>query len=424
MARPERIRFTLLAQLLLGGLLVFPVSADEKTDVRLKAFGTYNKLPDDDLQREYNGSPAWDGNLDLRIMLREEKGNWAVLADHTTIALAGDTYEFDAFSRVGGGRGALDQTPTDDERRALDLTWTLDKDDEHRVYHRFDRLALQYQGDNWRMTLGRQALSWGSGKVFNPMDLFAPFAPTTVDRDYKQGEDLLELDRLLQGGGDVQLLAVFRRDADGSRDLDSGSFGAKWRSYIGSHELELAAGRHYQDDVYALSYKMPLGGALLQTDWITTRLDDGGDWKLSGVANLDYSFELAGRSTYLFVEYFRNGFGRNQSPVDLTALPDYLVSRLQRGEVFSLMKDYAAVGGSYQWHPLLSQNLTWLWNLHDGSGLLQTNIAWEPGDQQRLEAGLTLTSGERGEEYGRLDLGNGFTTGGGSRLFLRWLYFW
>ncbi len=88
------------------------------------------------------------------------------------------------------------------------------------------------------------------------------------------------------------------------------------------------------------------------------------------------------------------------------------------------MKDYLAAGGSYQWHPLITQSTTLLWNLHDNSSLLQSNLSFEPSDQQRLEAGLTLTVGERGEEYGRIDLAEGLTSGGGGRFFLRWLYFW
>lgn len=387
-------------------------------DARLKAFGTVNDLPGSDIQRDATGNPALDGNLDLRLLLRREWSGWEFIVDHTTIALAGDTFEFSESNR-----GAVDQTPTDDERRALELTWSLDRGNRHRVYHRFDRLAVRYRGNDWSLTLGREAVSWGSGKVFNPLDLFAPFAPTTVDRDYKNGEDLALYDRRLDGG-DLQLLGVFRRDGEGGRDSDENSYGGKWRHFLGDSELELALARHFRDDVAALTYRQPLGGALFQTDWVFTRLDQEDDTKLSVVANLDYSFSLFQRTTYVFAEYFRNGFGDDSSPVDLASLSPALLERLQRGEVFTLMKDYAAVGASYQWHPLLVQDLVWFANLEDGSSLLQTNIAFEPGDRQRLEAGVTLTVGDRGDEYGRIDVGDGFTTGGGSRIFARWTYFW
>ncbi len=388
-------------------------------DVRLNAFGTVNDLPNSDLQRDATGNPATDGNLDLRLLYRRELSNWELIVDHSTIGLAGDGFEFNESGRFG----ALDQTPTDDDFRALELTWTLERDDRYRVYHRFDRLAVRYRADDWNFTLGREAVSWGSGKVFNPLDLFAPFAPTTVDRDYKPGQDLAMFDRRL-ANGDIQLLGVFRRDGEGGRDTDENSYGGKWHRFLGGSEIEVSLARHFRDDVGALSLRHPLGGALIQGDAVWTRLDEEDDTKFSLVVNMDYSFTLAERTTYVFAEYFHNGFGRDDKPVDLARLSNALVDRLQRGEIFTLMKDYFAVGGSYQWHPLLVQNLTGFVNLEDGSGLLQTNFAYEPGDQQRLEAGLTLTRGDRGDEYGRIELGDGFTTGGGSRIFVRWTYFW
>ena len=393
-------------------------AAADSFDVRLKAFGTVNDLPGSDIQAEATGSPAVDGNLDMRLLFRRQFDGWEAIIDHSTIGLAGDAFEFSE-----NNRGAIDQTPTGDDFRALELTWTLDSGDRHRVFHRFDRLALRYSAERWNLTLGREAVSWGSGKVFNPLDLFAPFAPTTVDRDYKPGQDLLKLDRRL-ARGDLQVLGVFRRDGEGGRDHDENSYGGRWHQFVGGSELDLALVRHFGDDVGAISFRHPLGGALLQTDWVVTRLDDESDTVWSGVVNLDYSFSLFERTTYLFAEYFRNGFGRNNKPVDLARLPPELTERLQRGEVFTLMTDYLAAGGSYQWHPLLMQDLTYLTNLEDGSGLLQTNLAYEPGDHQRLEAGLTLTHGSRGDEYGRIDVGDGFTTGGGSRIFVRWTYFW
>jgi hypothetical protein len=389
-------------------------------DARLKAFATLNELPDDDIQRAETGNPAYDGNLDLRLLFRDQLGPWELIADHTTIGLAGDTYEFNNAR----ARGAVDQTPTDDDRRALDLTWTLQREDDYRLYHRFDRLALRYQTATLRVTVGREAVSWGSGKAFNPMDVFAPFAPTTVDRDYKAGDDMVVVEKLLDSGGDLQGLAVFRRGESGDRGSEENSVGAKWRTFLGDQELELAVGKHYEDHIAAVSYRLPIGGALLQTDWIATDLDAEGEVKVSGVVNVDYSFGLDDRTAYVFAEYYRNGFGRNNSPVDLLQLPEYLTARVQRGEVFSLMKDYMAFGGFYQWHALLTQGATLLWNMHDDSTLLQTNLAYEPSDNQRLEAGLTVTTGGRGDEYGRIEVVNGLTTGGGSRLFLRWVYFW
>jgi hypothetical protein len=105
-------------------------------------------------------------------------------------------------------------------------------------------------------------------------------------------------------------------------------------------------------------------------------------------------------------------------------LPRPLQSRLVRGEVFNMMRDYAAVGIAVPWHPLVNQSLTLLLNLHDASSLVQTSVSYEPGDHQRLQLGLIKPLGRAGDEFGGIPvLGGSLTSGGGARVFFRWLYY-
>jgi hypothetical protein len=168
-------------------------------------------------------------------------------------------------------------------------------------------------------------------------------------------------------------------------------------------------------------------GALLRSDVVATRLE-GGDWKFSFVLNADYSLQLAGRSTYVLAEYFHNGFGVSQLPQSALMLPAPLVERLGRGELFNLMRDYLALGATHEWHPLWNQNLTLIGNLGDGSVLLQTQMTYEPGDHQRLQVGVVVPLGSAGDEFGGVPIttdlqGEQVTSGGGSRGYLRWVYY-
>ena len=38
--------------------------------------------------------------------------------------------------------------------------------------------------------VGRQAVTWGNGLIFNPMDLFNPFSPVDIERDYKDFNEI------------------------------------------------------------------------------------------------------------------------------------------------------------------------------------------------------------------------------------------
>ncbi len=419
---------TLLAAAALAGLWSVPAGGaldGVDLDARIKAFATLSLLPGDDLQRSVSGTPAFDDNLDLRLMFSGGEGAWSWQADLTTTLVQGDSLTLPVFDTP------LDQTALNDDRRALDLAWTLDSGPNHQFVQRFDRLAVRYRRGPWRVTAGRQAVSWGNGLVFQPLDLFNPFAPTTVDQDYKTGDDIVLLERALRAGGSVQALAVLRRDDHGDLSADADSFGAKWHRFAGRGELELLAARHYQDNVFAAALRFPVGGALVRTDLVTTRLHTDGDWVFSAVINADYSLLAGGRNVYLFGEYFHNGYGVRQLPRSPLDYPEPLALRLARGEVFNLMRDYLAVGGSIEWHPLWSQSATLIGNLHDGSTLLQTQVGHDPGDHQRLELGVVVPLGSAGDEFGGVptgipmqDGGDGvLTAGGGTRLYLRWAYF-
>jgi hypothetical protein len=133
---------------------------------------------------------------------------------------------------------------------------------------------------------------------------------------------------------------------------------------------------------------------------------------------------VGGELVYLFAEYYRNGFGVSEMPGSIALLPEPLQTRLVRGEVFNVMRDYGALGVSVPWHPLVNQSLTLLVNLNDSSSLVQTSVSYEPGDHQRLQMGLVLPLGRAGDEFGGIPvIGSAVTSGGGARLFFRWLYY-
>ncbi len=390
-------------------------------DARARVFGNAESLPEDDVQRSIDGTPVYEASADLRVMFRDEHDGWHLNAALTTLYEVGDQFAF-----ISNPQDTLDQTPRNDRLRFMDLTWTLEDGPRHENIQRFDRLAVEYRAEHWGMTVGRDAISWGSGIVFQPLDIFAPFAPTTVDRDYKPGEDLVKFDGVTERGSDWQLLGVFRRTFEGERTTSVDSFGGKWHSLIGDYEVEILGAKHYRDRVAGLSVKRAVFGAVLRTDWLLTDLDEGG-YKTSGVVNLDYSFVWLDRNWYVFGEYFHSGFGVNHQPVDLTKLPKALTERLARGELFTLMQDYTAIGTRVEWHPLVTQSLTLITNLHDGSNLVQTQFAYEPTDAQHVDAGYVRNLGGTGKEYGAIELpppAAAFTTGGGSQWYLRWTYYW
>ena len=401
--------------ILLAAFLGFYANTAE-FDARLKWFTTLSALPPDDVRRTLTHTPTLDHSADIRLMFKHQGGPWSFEVDHATTWVQGDSYG------VGGlTQGSLDRAPDSDAARLMSLTWDLDEGRSHRAFHRLDRFAMSYRNNGWGVTVGRQAVSWGSGRVFQPLDLFNPFGPTAVDRDYKPGDDVILVERLFPNGSDLQLLTVGRR-RDGSVRGDESSYALKWHGYMGESEVELLGARHIGDDILGLMLRVPVGPALIRSDIAASRVGES-DWYVSAIVNADYSFSVGDRSAYVFGEYFHNAFGVDRLDPAGVQLPSELADRVARGELFNVMQDYLALGLQYQWHPILGQTATLITNLHDKSHILQTQVDFNPGDHSRLQIGVVASIGESGEEFGGLPVLPDLTVGGGVSGFMRWVYY-
>ena len=179
-------------------LLAGTVAAD---DSRLEV-GGHTKLnvvgqtyPSDSVFRNQFGSHTEDVIGDLRINASFREAGFTATANYQLIGLYGDRF------RV-----------PDDSRRYLDLTSVISEGDSTALVHRLDRLWLGYTSEKLVVRAGRQALSWGNGLFYAPMDLVNPFDPATVDTEYKAGDDLIYAQYLTDSGADVQAVHVLRRD--------------------------------------------------------------------------------------------------------------------------------------------------------------------------------------------------------------------
>ena len=401
-----------------------PMAQPMQFDARLKGFALAADVPGSDWQLSEVANPTTDASGDLRIMLNKTVGPLQFQLHHSTALQAGDAVQW--------GQAAIaqiDQLAVSDNVRLLDMTWQTDSGARHQWSHRIDRLSAQWRQDNWSVTLGRQAVSWGSGIVFQPLDPFNPFAPTAVDRDYKNGDDLVLGEALLPNGHDLQVLHVIRRDPQQHIREHVSSTAAKWHGYVLNSEFELIVANHYDQNFVGLSVRQPVGPAVIRTDLAWREgLVSGDRWRLLGIVNADVAFPIRDRMAYVFAEYFHNDFGMQHMPTVGEALPRQLQTALLRGEVFNLMRDYLALGASYQWHPLVTQSLSVINNLSDGSALLQGQVSVDAAQNQQLQFGYIGGYADAGDEFAPLPAaispqGEILTQGGSDRYYLRWAWY-
>lgn len=277
---------------------------------------------------------------------------------------------------------------------------------------RLDRLWLGYTGQQLVFRFGRQALTWGSGQVFHPMDIFDPFSPTTTDTDYKRGTDMVYGQWLFDDGSDVQGILVPRRAAGNEQAIEQRSSAAVHWHRVGERvQSNALLAQDYGDTVLGASLSGPVGGATWSLEAVPTvehrEAERHGRVAVSFDAVLSNAFMLRSRNATGFVEYYRNGFGVSGRGYTLRDLPVDLQWRLDRGQVFNTGRNYLAVGGTLEWTPLVEIAPTIITNLRDRSAMALVTVTDSLRQNTDLILGVQVPVGPSGSEFGGLETAPG-----------------
>ncbi|TXS94216.1 hypothetical protein FV139_11520 [Parahaliea maris] len=404
--------------LLTMGLLVAQASwADipglQGGHLKTQLFGSH--YPGDSLLRQAYGPESVDAGAEFRLRFAGRRGAWDVQADYQLLGRWGDTVNTPAALQDT----AVPSTLPDDERRWWQLTDTLSDGSRHAVAQRLDRLSVGYTGERVVWRFGRQAISWGNGLIFNPVDVFNPFDPAAVDTEYKVGDDMLSGQYLLDSGSDWQLVRVERRDGAGDVNSDVSSSALKFHGFALEREYDLLVAEHYGDTMLAIGGSTNLGDAVLRGDVVSTDSADG--WVTSAVLDWTWSWVWGGHNVSAVAEYYFNGFGLREGDYSLTGLaPDTALGmRLARGDLFAIGRHYLASSLQVELTPLLHLQPALYANVGDGSGLAQVVLNWDMAQDWQLLAALNVPLGPSGTEYGGLEVSPAGTLATGPGLFLQ-----
>jgi len=258
-----------------------------------------------------------------------------------------------------------------DDRRLFDLTSTLHDDSENAIVHRLDRFWVGYTGDKMVVRFGRQALSWGNGLFFTPMDLVNPFDPTAIDTEYKTGDDMMYLQYLRDNGDDVQSAFVFRRDPlSGDVEADKATVSLKYHGFAGEAEYDLLVAENYDNTVIGVGGARSVGGAILRGDVVVT--DAPTDTTVEVVTNVSYSWTWGGKNVSGMAEYYYDGDDGH----------------------------YAAGSLMIEMSPLWTLTPTLISNIEDPSALLQIVTGYSLSDNMTFLGSLNVPLGADGTEFG------------------------
>ena len=350
------------------------------------------------------GDATTNHGADVRLNFKWRYGGWNGRADYQFIGLKGDA--FDIFRAVPQEKLFFASRVPTDKRRLFDLTDVITDGGNYAVVQRLDRLWLGHTGGDTTVRFGRQAISWGNGLIYTPMDFFNPFDPAAVDKEYKPGDDMLYGQYALAGGDDIQAVMVFRRSLETAEaEADKSTAAIKYHGLEATSEFDLLVAQHYADTVLAAGGNRELGDAVWRGDAVVTRTDD--DTVLQLVTSLTRSWTAKNKNVSGIVEYFYNGFGQSDGDYSAEALamnPD-LVRRIARGELFTLARHYIAASATVEITPLLVVTPALFLNLSDGSALVQTVLQHDLRQDLVLLGSLNIPVGPEGTEFGGIESG-------------------
>lgn len=323
-----------------------------------------------------NASSEQSGDFRLNLSLRES--NWALVSQYQILS-----------SKI----------VINDSNRLMDLTSEIHSSETISAAHRFDRLHLTYTSEQIVFRLGRQAVSWGNGLFYNPMDFFNPFDPASIDREYKTGDDMLYAQVSFDNGNDLQAVWVGRRDNNGDSSSEVSSLAARYHIFLEDYEIDFLLAEHFDNQLIGIGGVVNVGGAIWRGDMVSTEIDSR--HYSSGVLNASYSWMAWGHNMSGMIEYYRNGFGIENGDYSLPSLSQSpeLLSRLDRGELFTLGRHYLSVAATVELTPLWLFTPTLFTNLDDDSRFLQLISQHDLQQNLQLLIAISLPHGSADSEY-------------------------
>ena len=406
----------------------FPAEAREKAwelGGRLATRALFTTYPEDSLFRDLTGSSSQDYTFDGRLIFGARLGKWDFKADYQLIGLYGDqisySREFPPELQALFGR-----LPNDD-RRLFDLTHVFTDEGDFAALQRLDRLSVGHTTEKSVVRFGRQAITWGNGMIYTPMDIFNPFDPAAVDREFKNGDDMLYGQFLRNNGHDAQGVMVFRRDlVTGDVESDECSVAGKYHGFVGQGEYDALVAQHFGDLLVGAGGNVSLGGAVWRGDLVLTQTDDDGTVAM-GVTSMSYSWIWGGKNVSGVLEYFYSGFGQGSNDYSPESLADNqeLLERVARGELFTLGRHYLAASAMFEITPLFLLTPNLFTNVADPSGLLQIVTQNDLKQDLVLLGALNIPWGDSGSEFGGIDTGvpgRYLSSGPGIFIQLNWYF--
>ena len=362
--------------------------------------------PDDPMLEESTGGA---GLFRLRFDLN------ARLTEHFSANVAYEHRALAASTTGAAGGSALLPPNVPAPFRLTPGDWVIVDDPHYLHRHELDRAYVSLHLPFLELTAGRQAIGLGRGVLFSAVDVFAPFAPTEIDREWRRGVDAvhaeLRIPELSQLSADF--IVAFGDVEDD--ELTSYAMIGRVRAVVGDVDGSVLIGRRGEDNMVAGVVSATVGDAEVHGELALFGTDgagiDGGIFGTRAVVAkglLGGSYQLdIHRGVQIVLEYHYSGFGVADVGDDPSILFDpAFQARFARGDSQLLGRHALALVLSAPLFDDLSAAVSYIQSPVDGSGLVAPTFTWIASDMFTLVAsafvpwGSAPRAGVPTSEYG------------------------
>lgn len=336
----------------------------------------------------------------LRLTAAGRPKDWLVYEIHALQSLNVSSSDTDQ------GADIFNLAPRKTRYRVLDENWDWLEEGEVAAALWFDRFNTKASYEWADFTVGRQVITFGKAYFWNPLDVFLPFDSRQFDRDYKAGVDAVRVDISLGDFSGINFVGALGREIslDGDYIGREGAFDASWYGSAllarlftnqAGWDVALQGGKIYGgyqigggavgeigpievrgEAAYLFAEKRkslpsPFEGDLLEDHW-------------TAVMGLGHRFE---NTLNIEIEYLYNDAG---DPDNL----DAALIRSQNGTSLHLGRHILGIMGHYEFLPVLTGQLAWLFSFSDTSSQIQPGLTYSVADETDLLLGAIVNMGE------------------------------
>lgn len=291
-------------------------------------------------------------------------------------------YEMDAL--LAKNINSSELTQVTNNRQLINMKWDISSGSKYRISHYIDRLYFRQGFDRGNVIIGRQRISWGTGRIWNPTDLFNPINPADFSKIEKDGADAVSMTYYI--GNFTDLNIVYNPQDKFKKNNAAFRFRTNYETYdlavIGGYfDRRYVAGFDFAGNLWAAGIR---GEGIISMN--QNNLNENYTKFVFGIDN-QFTSKL-----YALIEYQYNGEGN-------TDKNSYDFTRLAKGEIINLNRNYLFVSSNYLFTPLITGTISNNIDINDGSGFVSLSCSYSLTENSNLSLGSLITYGKEFTEY-------------------------